>query len=395
MQGIDRRCWPAMALLGVLWSALASAAAPVPDCPLAKAPYSSRSPLLDLLLDPAAKAVIAKQTPGVLKPPFGGDEWPTNTPSFAAILTPSLLLALGPEGAESAVELDAALAEIPITDTAMQNRCARYDHVPPNLPEALPRNALLVFGKWNGFRDSPSVEAAETSLRSLAQAQDWALVFTDNAAVFNRAQLARFSAVIWNNVSGDALTLSQRQAFREWIEAGGGFVGIHGSGGDPAYFWDWYADVLVGARFIGHPMNPQFQQARLVVEPGAPEMTHDLPPNWMLEEEWYSFDRSPRSAGAEVLVRLDESSYSPEGMGRNLRMGDHPVVWRQCIGHGRSFYTALGHRPEIYRDPGAAALLARGIAWAAGWTDAYGAKGESPRIIGCRLPGAAHGFQPN
>ena len=86
-----------------------------------------------------------------------------------------------------------------------------------------------------------------------------------------------------------------------------------------------------------------------------------------MTEEWYSFEKTPREKGVHVLATLDESTYSPVGMGgADLRMGDHPIAWTQCIGDARSFYSAIGHRPESYTEPNSALLLERGIEWAAG-----------------------------
>jgi type 1 glutamine amidotransferase len=47
-------------------------------------------------------------------------------------------------------------------------------------------------------------------------------------------------------------------------------------------------------------------------------------------------------------------------------MGDHPIAWTHCLGDGRAFYTAIGHRPESYTEPNSAELLEQGVAWAAG-----------------------------
>ena len=43
---------------------------------------------------------------------------------------------------------------------------------------------------------------------------------------------------------------------------------------------------------------------------------------------------------------------------------DHPIVWTQCIGRGRSFYSALGHQAEAYAEPDHARMLEEAIAWA-------------------------------
>jgi len=70
--------------------------------------------------------------------------------------------------------------------------------------------------------------------------------------------------------------------------------------------------------------------------------------------------------GAHILATLDESTYSPMAGPSDLHMGDHPIAWNQCVGNGRSFYTAIGHRPESYTEVHSAKLLERGLAWAAG-----------------------------
>jgi uncharacterized protein len=351
-------------LIALTLSAAATAAPAGEDCPMAHERYSSRSALLDLLIDPAAHAVLEHLAPQVLKPPFGAPAWPTQPPTFAAIVTPAGVAQFAAPGSVSLAALDAALGKLPLTHEVIRRRCARYDTVPPSLPKVIAHPAILVFEKITGFRDSRSVDAATAALAAIAKRRGFTLVSTDNGAVFNAAQLALFDTVVWNNVSGDALTLPQRAEFRRWIEEGGGFAGIHGSGGDPVYFWDWYADDLIGARFIGHPQQPQFQTALVIVEDRASPITARLPERWSLLEEWYSFRASPRASGAHVLARLDESSYSPKGLGgQDLHMGDHPIAWTRCVGRGRSFYTAIGHRPEVYTERNAATLLEQGIVW--------------------------------
>jgi hypothetical protein len=226
----------------------------------------------------------------------------------------------------------------------------------------------LVFSKSNGFRDNPSVNAALAALKTMADQEHWNLLITENAGVFNAKDLKKFDAVIWNNVSGDVLTVPQRNDIKSYIENGGGFAGFHGSGGDPFYLWDWYADVLIGARFKGHPMGPQFQAAKLKVDDTASPITKGLEPQWTMTDEWYSFKSDPRKNGAHVLVTIDESTYKPMMMGRiDISMGaDHPIAWTQCIGKGRSFYSAIGHRPEGYSEPNTNTLMKQGVEWAAG-----------------------------
>ncbi len=358
-------------LLSTALVALAAAApatvaeAPMLDCPLRDAPFTLDSPLIDLLLNEQAFAALQESMPAVEH--FPERMLRTETPSFAAILNPRSLAGMTRTPGEALEKLGAKLAGIAVTDADRQARCARYDDVVPafDLPEA--PVSVLVFNKINGFDHGPSVGAATDAISAIAGEQGWALAVTDKGGAFNPDTLSRFDVVVWNNVSGDVLTLSQRAAFQDYMAKGGGFVGIHGSGGDPSYFWDWYADDLLGARFIGHPNAPQFQEARIVIESADNGIGKSLAPGWTMSDEWYSFEQSARANGASVVATLDESTYTPEGMGRDLRMGeDHPIAWTRCVGAGRSFYSAIGHRPEVYQVAQTLTLLGDALAWAAG-----------------------------
>ncbi len=204
------------------------------------------------------------------------------------------------------------------------------------------------------------------------------MVTSESGGAFNAATLAQFDAVIWNNISGDVLTLSQRQAMRDYIEGGGSFVGVHGTAGDPAYFWDWYVDTLLGARFAGHPGDPQFQDARVVVDEPTHPAAADLPAEWVMRDEWYSFRTNPRDAGSRIIATLDESTYQPSaGRPDDLSMGeDHPIAWTRIIGRGRMFYSAIGHMPETYSHPHNVSLIEDGIAWAIGGDDCSCGEGD-------------------
>ena len=258
-------------------------------------------------------------------------------------------------------------ATIPVTREDKIARCARYDTAPPRLaiPQGRPR--VLLFEKINGFRDGPSVDAAHAALVAMAQRKGWAIVTTDKGSAFTPALLKQFDAVIWNNISGDVLTLSQRRAFEAYMEQGGGFVGIHGSAGDPVYFWNWYVDGLLGARFAGHPMAKHFQTARVNIEDADHPAARGLPRTWEMNEEWYSFKTNPRASGARIIATLDETTYDPTAMSPgDLRMGDHPIAWSRCVGRGRMFYSAIGHQPERYSDAVYVQMLEQAVAWAAG-----------------------------
>ncbi|NML92407.1 ThuA domain-containing protein [Novosphingobium olei] len=351
------------AALALALAPSAQARAPL-DCPLRDAPFSAASPLVDILLSKPATAAFEQAAPGMLAklPPLMTG---TAAPTFGAIVTPREALMFVGADTASVDRVDVALRKVAVTPADRTARCARYDaeRTPYRLAPGKP--AILLFEKMTGFRDTPSVLAAHAMVVDLAKARGWQVVSTDRAGLINAADLRRFRAVVWNNISGDVLTLTQRRAFRSWVENGGGYVGMHGSSGDPVSFWPWYADTLIGARFAGHPMNPQFQQARVLVDNPRSPMAKGLPASWSMTDEWYSFVASPRAVpGTHVVLALDEASYAPgTGFGRDLRMGDHPIAWTRAVGKGRMAYSAIGHRPEVYADPNNRRLIENALAW--------------------------------
>jgi len=245
-----------------------------------------------------------------------------------------------------------------------------HDTVAPSLPTDLAEPALLVFSKTNSFRHAEGIDGGARALRDIARERGWGYFHTENGAVFNPGDLARFRAVVFLNASGDMLSTTQEQAFQAWLEAGGGWLGLHAAGDSSHSEWRWYRDNLIGADFTAHTMGPQFQVATVVLESQGHPAHAGLPDIWEHEEEWYSWEHSPRAEGFLVLATVDEGSYTPVqkmwNRERDLRMGDHPVIWANCVGAGRSLYAAMGHRAEAFEQPEVRQLLASSLAWLLG-----------------------------
>ena len=246
-----------------------------------------------------------------------------------------------------------------------------YDTTPPTLPHDLTREAVLIFSKTNGYRHGDAIEASLPAFRQMAQENGWSLYETDNGAVFNPDQLAQFKVVVGNNTSGKVLNESQREAFKTYLENGGGYVGIHASG-DNSHQWDWYEEKVIGARFSHHPLDPQIQQASLHLDKNATAaLAQELPDAWPREEEWYMFFNSPRESGSQVLYSLDETGINPSGnfgflaTDKDWGMGaDHPAAWYHPVGQGRVFYSSLGHQAASFQEPAHLQMLENAIRWA-------------------------------
>lgn len=226
---------------------------------------------------------------------------------------------------------------------------------------------VLIFSKTAAFRHN-SIEGGVTSLKALLESKGIQVDTTEHADYFTEDSLKRYAAVVFLNTTGNILNSYQQADFERYIQAGGGFVGIH-SATDTEYHWPWY-NQLVGAYFDDHPA---IQEASLeILKKDDPSCQH-LPQTWSFHEEWYNF-RSI-SPNIEVLVTVDESTY--EG-GTN---GDqHPIVWKQHFDGGRSFYTALGHKEETFSNPQFLQQVFAGIEFAMGSGELDYSKANTLRV---------------
>lgn len=239
-----------------------------------------------------------------------------------------------------------------------------HETVAPAIPADLKRPAILIFSKTNGFRHEEAIPAGNRFFAELADARGWGHFQTENGAVMSPDILAKFDVVVFNNASGDMFSAPQQAALKSFLENGGGYLGLHAAGDNSHEGWAWYQNEVIGTKFTMHTLNPQFQEAMVHAENKTHPAVKELPDSWKRTEEWYSFDKSPRGKGYTILATVDEKTYSPVGpMGKDLRMGDHPVAWAHCIGKGRIFYTAFGHRAEAFAEPETRKMLEGALAW--------------------------------
>jgi cytochrome c len=200
---------------------------------------------------------------------------------------------------------------------------------------------VLIFTKTHeedGHRHE-SIEKGVEVLTALAMASGYEVEHTENDSLITERNLQRFKAVVFLSTSHDILDHYQQADFERFIQAGGGFLGIHGAS-TTEYDWPWYGG-LVGAYFVNHP---EVQTAKLRVTDLQHPSTDSIPEIWERSDEWYNF--RDISDDLKVVLTIDESSYEGGENGES-----HPMAWYHDYDGGRSFYTALGHTSESYYEP--------------------------------------------
>ena len=221
------------------------------------------------------------------------------------------------------------------------------------LTAAMPSKAaklkrLLVVTTTTGFRHS-SIPTAEKVLGQLAE-QSHAFTVdylrqpegpqSDEAMkkaleALSPQALAKYDGVVFASTTGD-LPIPDKPGFLAWIKSGKAFIGIH-SASDTFHGWPGYIDML-GGEFDHH--GPQVAVDCLNVDP-RDRATKHLGADWKIDqEEIYQFKNYDPKRVHELLV-LDKSP-------SDGTPGHYPIAWHRSYGKGRVFYTALGHREDIW-----------------------------------------------
>src|SRR5712664_550362 len=249
---------------------------------------------------------------------------------------------------------------------------------------------VLVFTKSSGWEHDvvkraggqPSI--ADDAISALGAKHGFNVQVTKDGRVFDDKKFHSFAAVVFFT-TGDLTTLGTdgkppmsakgKQALLDAIRGGMGFVGVHAASDtfhtppdtpdlSNRYIahgeqQDPYLKML-GAEFIIHGREPRLQDANVTVNdpkfPGLEGVTSPVSFN----EEWYSLkDFTP---DLHVILTVDT-----QGMkGECYQRAPYPVMWARMQGKGRVFYTAMGDRPENWKNEFFLNLLAGGIRWTIG-----------------------------
>jgi cytochrome c len=232
---------------------------------------------------------------------------------------------------------------------------------------------ILIFSKTAGFHHE-SIANGNIAIQKLGSQNNFDVDTTTDASWFTDDSLKKYAAIVFLSTTGDVLDYRQRVALERYVQAGGGFVGIHAAA-DAEYDWGWYGR-LVGGYFLDHPgihdSFPNVQQAVINVVDSTNDATKFLPRPWTRTDEYYSYKKLNKDV--HVLLKIDETSYKG-----GHKMGDHPMAWYHDYDGGRAWYTELGHTPESYTEDNYLKHILAGIQYAIGGNDQLDyAKAKSP-----------------
>lgn len=222
------------------------------------------------------------------------------------------------------------------------------------------RKHVLVYTKNGEGYVHKNIPFSIALLSRLGQENGFLVTVSEDPNVITEQNLKRYDAVIFSNTNNEAFdTDQQRLAFQRYIQAGGGFVGIHSASGSERD-WPWFRKML-GGKFLRHPPFQEFTVN--VIDRTHPSTAH-LGSAWQREDECYFLHHL--NPDIHVLLAADlttvEDDQKEEYPGDVF--GDQfPLSWHHTLFGGRQWYTALGHASEDYSDPEFAAHILGGILW--------------------------------
>ncbi len=203
---------------------------------------------------------------------------------------------------------------------------------------------------------NPKVEAAHASFAAeanrwflkMAAQEGFAYESTADWSKLDRESLSQYDVVIF--LDSRTEVPAQREAFRDYMEHGGGWLGFHFAGfamnqSGVKQDWDWYHNDFLGSgEYAGNTWRPtsailKVEDKTHPVVQGLSE-TYKAPPN-----EWYKWSKDLRkNANIKILLSIDPASF-PLGTGPKpneiWHEGYYPVVWTNV--KYRMVYFNMGH----------------------------------------------------
>jgi uncharacterized protein len=197
--------------------------------------------------------------------------------------------------------------------------------------------------------------------------------------------LAGFDGLMLMTNGNLPMTDAQKKALLDFVRGGKGFVGAH-CAALTFYNYPEFGEMLGG--YYRRSIRQNAIGVLKVEDPTHPA-TRMLGGSWPLVDEFYHFGTAPWDAArpkdnidvlfgnhipmgfsrdrVHVLLSLDTEKSNIEGLPDVVKGGDYPQAWSRSYGKGRSFYTSLGHRDDIWsNDPVFRGHISGGIRWALG-----------------------------
>ncbi|MEO8682160.1 MAG: ThuA domain-containing protein [Vicinamibacterales bacterium] len=265
--------------------------------------------------------------------------------------------------------------------------------------QAPPSTRKLLFLTHAGLYKHASLEPAEAAVTGWGKTAGFEVTTLQgykqdskslDLSILTPEYLNSFDGLMLMTNGNLPLTPVQRKAIVDFVRNGKALIGVH-CATLTMYDYPEFGEVLGGyylRSVVPTDMVTKGKVGVLKVEDPNHPATRMLGSTWPLNEEFYEFGHAVWDASkptenisavgrlhilmpfsrdrVHVLLSLDTDKTDLSDL-PNIPKGDYPQAWTRTFGRGRTFYTTLGHRDDIWaHDAVFRAHVTGGIRWALG-----------------------------
>jgi hypothetical protein len=211
------------------------------------------------------------------------------------------------------------------------------------------KNALIVYGGWEGHQPAECALIVEKMLLD----EGFVVAKAGETSAFAEPNLGRFDLIVPIFTMGKIMDVESKNLCAT-VESGSGLAGFHGGMGDSFRLNTDY-QFMTGGQWVAHPGNIISYRVNIVDK--TDPITKGIE-DFDYESEQYYMHVDPNN---HVLAT---ATFSGEHCSW-IKGAVMPVAWKRRHGHGKVFYSSLGHVAAEFGVPQMSTILRRGMLWAA------------------------------
>ena len=188
-------------------------------------------------------------------------------------------------------------------------------------------------------------------------------VISRDPQVFQKDSLKNYDAIFFNNNVGNIFSDPQlRRNIEDFVQHGGGMMGVHGTtgaflnwSGPKAGTDDWPEfGEMIGGRGTNH-REPDEKIFVKIEEPHHPLLQFFPKDGFEYQDEFFRVSDPYSREKQRVLLSIDKEKTNldrePYSGVKERADEDYALAWVKSYGQGRTFYSTFAHSPKTFWDP--------------------------------------------
>jgi len=215
------------------------------------------------------------------------------------------------------------------------------------------KKALLVKGGWDGHQPNEVTNVFNSMLKE----ESFDTKISDTLEVFRDLEYLKSLDLIVPTWTMGEIERDLALNVMEAVAGGVGLAGCHGGMCD-AFRDSTEWQFMTGGQWVAHPGGDDVEYTVNITN-NSSIITDGVKDFKVISEQYY--------VHVDPCIEVLATTRFPSVVWYNSSNGvvDVPVLWTKRWGHGRVFYSSLGHHADVFDIPGAYTTMKNGLLWAA------------------------------